>query len=98
MGEDVSSDEEQDHFPLKKLEQFLPMAVLNETCRDQKRLLAFLETSKANFETLYAALIELSEVVKREVRKRPTFTEVLHDLDAKLKDVGRWPEEALDSR
>ena len=48
-GEDegeASSEEELDHFPIKKLDDMIPMALLNETCRDPKRLMQFLETVK----------------------------------------------------
>ena len=52
MGEEGSSDEELDHFPLRKLDQIIPLAVLNDTCRDPKRLMQFLETVKTNFDVV----------------------------------------------
>ena len=51
-SKDDSGYDDLDHFPLETLEQFRPLSLLNETCRDPKRLMVFLETVKTNFEVI----------------------------------------------
>ena len=51
-SKDDSGSDDLDHYPLETLEQFRPLSLLNETCRDPKRLMVFLETVKTNFEVI----------------------------------------------
>lgn len=56
------------------------MTVEADTGTNPKKLLNFFQVTKQNILQLVNAINELSGVVKRESRMRPTFTQVVDEL------------------
>ncbi len=68
----------QDTLELKQLELY------KDTVRDSKKLFKYLEIVKDNFDIQTNAFKELAKIFEQELRKRPTFIEVLENIDVKL--------------
>ena len=85
-GEESESQNEEDlpYFVLEKMNNYKLISIVNETCRDPKRLMQCLEQFRSNMETITEAFTELSTIVKREGKLRPTFVEMHEDFDARF--------------
>lgn len=71
-----SSDEEMEYYPLQTLNKMQNLDLKSDTIRDPKQLMTFLEGLKDSIEKHNKTFLEMSQVTKRECKKRPTFTEV----------------------